>query len=386
MKPLSLNERRLVELVVANPGLARVDLAKRSGMTGASITRLVAGLLELGVFSEKTDHKGESGQPKKILSVNAQRFFAAGVTFSLSEMDVAIIDFSGAIRDSKTVNILGLSTEQIAEKTQEEIAAMRRTIQIDDDCFMGTGCSAPGNFGPAGTTIRAHQLFQDFDDPKKVAAFGARIDGAFFLENDGSAAALGEHVFGRQPDDGASLFLVHIGYGLGGGAVVDGKLFRGETGNACLPGVLFPYGAPRPTAQDLMSHLEASDANISDINEISHKFDDLQDVIQPWVTRAAEQLRHVVRVTTGFFDPSIIIIGGRLPMAINAALVAEINATPLEGPSRGLTAAHVRSSTLGPKAGAVGAACIPLFQSFFGGSYWDTGSNYLNGRRTEAAG
>ena len=97
-----------------------------------------------------------------------------------------------------------------------------------------------------------------------------------------------------------------------------------------------------------------------------------------WIERAAVQLRHALRVTTGFFDPSTIIIGGRLPSDLNKRLVKRAIKTPLEGPSRGLTVAPVRASTLGPKAGAVGAACIPLFRTFFTGENWDAGNNHLN--------
>ncbi len=381
---LSLNERRLVELVASGPGIARVDLARLSGMTGASVTRLTAGLLESGVFTERTDRSGGHGQPKKILSLKTNRFHAAGITYSLSEMEVALIDFSGEALSSKTLGIEGCGTDEIAELAARTISNMRSSIGINNNSFVGVGCSAPGNFGPLGSDIRAHQLFTDFDKPEKVQLFGQAFEVPFFLENDGSAAALGEHVFGRQDTDGNSLFLIHIGYGLGGGAVIDGKLFRGASGNACLPGVLFPYGGHRPTAQDLLEFLSSKGLPIQDLNSVTYENAALKDAIHEWIERAALQLRHAIRVTTGFFDPSTIIIGGRLPSDLNDRLVQEVLKYPMDGPSRGLKVAPVRASTLGPKAGAVGAACIPLFRTFFTGENWDAGNNHLNGRRPQS--
>lgn len=379
---LSLNERRLVELVASHSGIARVDLARLSGMTGASVTRLTGALLESGVFTEKTDRTGAHGQPKKILSLKTDRFYAAGITYSLSEMEVALTDFSGEILESTTLNIEDKSTDAISRLASETIASMRGKLSIDDDSFVGVGCSAPGNFGPQGSEIRAHRLFGEFDDPEKVRQFGGTFDAPFFLENDGSAAALGEHVFGRQKSDGNSIFLIHVGYGLGGGAVIDGKLFRGSSGNACLPGVLFPYGEPRPTSQDLLEFLKDQGHTTKDVNSVTYGDKNLEEPLQVWIERAGQQLRHAVRVTSGFFDPSMIIIGGRLPTELNERLVTAILAEPLEGPSRGLQVAAVRASTLGPKAGAVGAACIPLFRTFFTGENWDAGNNHLNGRRS----
>ncbi len=384
MRSLSLNERRLVELVAANSHIARIDLSRQAGMTGATVTRLIGSLLELGVFNEKAAHSGASGQPKRMLSISSNSFYSAGLTFSLSEMEVAIVDFSGTILASKTLAIPKRSAAFIAKTAQKYIASMRQDLGIPEDQFIGVGCSIPGNFGPTEKSLKAHKLFLEFEDKDNLDNFANAFDAPFFMENDGSAAALGEHVFGREESDGASLFLVHIGYGLGGGAVVNGSLFRGSSGNACLPGVLFPYDVPRPTAEDLLDHLNGKGVAITDINRLS-KLDDIPHaILVEWIDRAADQLRHAIRVISGLIDPSCIIIGGRLPIEINEMLIQNINSKPIEGPSRGLEIPPIRGTRLGPQAGAVGAACIPLFSTFFTGSYSDAGSNYLNGRRASS--
>ena len=377
-RPLSIKERRLVELVVASGCSARADLARDSGMTEASVSRLISGLVELGILREEPDRQGKAGQPRRLLSIPSGAFFGAGLTFSLRRMEVALIDLAGNLIAREVVDITRRSARDVAEAAHACILQMRRRYAVGHDRLVGIGAAVPGNFGTFRELIRAHRFFLEFDEDRASRAFSSAFDVPVFIENDGSAAALGEYFFGRGEGDGDSIFFIHIGHGVGGGAVLDGRLFRGVHGNACLPGVLFPYGRPRPSGQDLFEYLARHGILIDDFDALAALPAAARHHVDAWVQRAATQLRHAARVATGFFDPSIVIIGGRLPAAVNARLVASILAQPIEGPSRGLPAAPVRASELGPLAGAIGAACIPLFATFFSGSAWDAGSPYPN--------
>ncbi len=381
MRQLSLNEKKLIELVASGEAVARVDLARQSGMTGASVTRLISGLLELGILVEETDRQGRAGQPKRLLSLAGGSYYSAGLIFSLRRMEVAILDLTGRIAATRSIDIVDQSAVGVAEAAHAAIHDMRSRHRIDKDRLVGVGCALPGNFGTFETDLKAHELFLDFDEGRTFKAFTDVFEMPFHFENDGSAAALGEHVFGRQEGDGSSMFFVHIGHGVGGGAVVDGRLFRGVHGNACLPGVLFPYAVPRPSGQDLINCLAEGGIALEDFDHLDRVGERGVALIGDWVKRAGVQLRQAVRAVSGFFDPSVIVVGGRLPTWLNARLVEAILAEPIEGPSRGLTTAPVRASSFGPEVGAVGAACIPMFESFFGGSRSGAGSPYLDGRR-----
>ena len=383
MRQLSLNEKRLIELVASGGAVARVDLARLSGMTGASVTRLISGLLDLGILAEETDRQGRAGQPKRLLSLAGGSYYSAGLIFSLRRMEIAILDLTGRLAATRSIDIVDQSAAGVAEAARAAIHDMRARHRIGRDRLVGVGCALPGNFGTFEKDLKAHELFSDFDEGRTFKAFTDVFEMPFHFENDGSAAALGEHVFGRLEDDGPSMFFIHIGHGVGGGAVIDGRLFRGVHGNACLPGVLFPYAAPRPSGQDLINCLAAGGIELEDFDHLDRVGEKGEALIDDWVGRAGVQLRDAVRAVSGFFDPSVIVIGGRLPKWLNERLVEAILADPIDGPSRGLVVAPVRASSFGPEVGAVGAACIPMFESFFGGSRSDAGNPYLNGRRPQ---
>ena len=380
MRALSLNERRLIELVASMGPMARTDLSGALGLTGATVTRIVTGLSDLDLFNEAVDRQGRGGQPKRMLSLKPGRYFAAGLTFSRRSFELALLDLSGQIIAQRSVKSGNLSSVDIARDANATLVRMIEAARICRDAVVGIGCAMPGNFAAGGNKMIAHGVFADLDDPATLEQFKSAFDLPILLENDGKSAAIGEHVYGQQPGDGATMFFIHLGHGVGGGALVNGAPFRGVNGNACLPGFLFPYGEPRPSGLDLMDTLSQCGLAITDFSELEG-LDRDAEALAAWVDRAGQQLADAALAATAFFDPSVVVLGGRLPTWINVRLVARMQAEEVQGPSRGLPVAPLRAARLGPQGGAIGAACLPLFTSFFGGNVTTFGSSYLDGRR-----
>jgi predicted NBD/HSP70 family sugar kinase len=382
-KPLSLNERRLVELVYRNGAIARIDLTQATDMTGASVTRLTAGLEELGLFEQKTDKSGARGQPKKLLSIRRTAFRAIGIYLYLDRMVGVLIDFSGAVLGQSSCVVSDRNPNGILHDAHQLAKGLITDTGTKKNGFLGIGISVPGNFGAYGTLLKAHETFEELEGGE-LPSGAVNFEGQdVHIENDGTAAALGEYLFGRR-ETRDPLFLIHIGYGLGGGAVLGGRPYRGLNGNACLPGPLFPYGAPRPTLQDLQENLNKGGYDISDIRQSPPDVQLGNKVVRGWIERASEQMRFAVQVVSGMFDPEMIVIGGALPMPVTRELVQAINSTEIPAPSRGLSAAPVVATRLGDLNGPIGAAAIPFFRTFFPGSSVERGSAYLDGRAKKA--
>ncbi len=365
-RELSLNERRLVELVFRHERIARVDLAAAADITPASVTRLVAGLMALGLFSESTLKDGARGQPKKLLEIRRQQFCSLGFYLFTDKIQAALIDFGGKVIAQDSRSLGKGSAENVVEAmnvlTEELLPAVRGTGRV----FLGVGLSLPGNFGSFGKSVEAHEAFLGLDGSAIQKALLNYGEWPVFLENDGTSAALGEYLFGGHDAD--TLFMLHIGAGFGGGAVLNGRPYRGHNGNACLPGALFPYGQPRPTLQDLEEFLKDLGLEPSSVFDAERNAAVLSPELEAWKNRAKEQIKMAVRLVSGLFDPTAIVMGGMLPSFLSDIIAAEIAREGVEGPSRGLTAAPLYSTGLGDLCGPVGAASVPFFRSFFPGS------------------
>ena len=95
--------------------------------------------------------------------------------------------------------------------------------------MIGIGCGGP--LDPAGGVLIAplhlHGLGRRAD---RRARAEKALGRPAVLENDATAAAAGEHRFGAGAGTRNMVYLT-ISTGVGGGSVVDGRLYRGATGN-----------------------------------------------------------------------------------------------------------------------------------------------------------
>jgi glucokinase len=95
----------------------------------------------------------------------------------------------------------------------------------------GLGIASPGAVDVArGIVPNAPQL-PGWQDVPLARLLGERFGLPTLLENDASAAALGEHRFGAGRGSRYMLYIT-VSTGVGGGIIIDGELYRGKSGAA----------------------------------------------------------------------------------------------------------------------------------------------------------
>lgn len=377
---LSYNERRFIELIFREKSISRSEISERLGLTGSSASRIAARLLEIGLIEDEVERLGAMGQPRRPIAIAPRKVFSAGINFALNTIDVAIIDLSGTVVAVRRESLERSSPEAAAICANQLLETMLGDAGIAKSDVVGAGISVPANFSDRHGTVLPNALFSEYDNVDLDAVFGEIMNLDTTIENDGACAALGEYYFaeGHQHE---IFFLYHLGHGFNGGVMLNGRLYRGAHGNSCVTGVLFPYGEPRPTGTDLVNELARHGITLNDVADLANIPASAESVVSEWIERAATQLEEAVRIATGFFDPTIIVIGGRLPLPLTQKLTERIRWQELAGPSRGLRVAPVVASKLGANGGAIGAACVPFFARFFPGSMENGHNNYANGRR-----
>lgn len=94
---------------------------------------------------------------------------------------------------------------------------------------VGVGCGGPLDAGTG--VIHSPTNLPGWDDLPLGEILAARLGLPVTVENDANAAALGEWLFGRGRGL-RHLVYVTVSTGIGAGLILDGRLYRGRTGNA----------------------------------------------------------------------------------------------------------------------------------------------------------
>jgi len=162
-------------------------------------------------------------------------------------IEAVLVNLNGQVSGHRSIPLTPASAELIFGTVRETTRDFLNDPVLKGSSFAGVGPCLPANFGSVGKYLKAHESYMKLDGNSLKEAIQGQSDWDIFLENDGTAVALGEFLFGNHGVK--TLFLLNIGYGLGGGADLNGPPYRGAHGNACLSGALFPYNAPRPKLQ-----------------------------------------------------------------------------------------------------------------------------------------
>jgi predicted NBD/HSP70 family sugar kinase len=362
--PLNPSERKVLDVIWRLGPIARVDIGPLTELSTMSVTRITRDLADQGLLVEAVQRNGARGQPARPLTVRPDAAFSAGVYFSNRTIQVGLIDLSGRLIAQETLACDAQTPKDVALAAMTALESPLAAIDGVRERIVGVGFALPGDFIADRKRINAHALFPRFRGDDIAAELQAGCAFPVFVENDAASAALGERLLGVGQTI-QSFFFAHIGHGVGGGLVLDGALYRGSRGNAGIIGVQFPNDQPRPSGQDLFDTLNAAGLAVTDFPDLDALRPQDCPPLKSWIARASAQLRQGLWITARILDPDAVIIGGRLPFHLLQEIVARVDDDSFCNEGVLLPRPKVFASSLGPTAGVVGAAAVPLHARYF---------------------
>jgi predicted NBD/HSP70 family sugar kinase len=369
------NRRVVLETLRQHGRLGRSDIANLTRLTAQAVSNIVAELLEEGFLVELGRRRTARGQPPVEFALNADGGVTAGMEIAADHITTVLVDLTGEVRAQRIVPLSDLSVEAVQALAAAELKRARAARGAPDR-LLGCGVVMPGPFDFEGTITVGSTALPGWTGRDVTALMSAALATPVTVENDATAAAVGEHLYGL----GRNLrhfCLVYFGLGLGLGLMLGGEPYRGAFGNAGelghVPAV--PRGAPcvcgrqgcleryvSPSA--LQETLRQAGIAQVDAAGIARLHAEGHPAVAAWIARAGPLLAPVLAMLENLFDPETIILGGGLPDSVIDALIAAAEPLPLSVARRdGRTVPRLQRGTTGQLTAALGAAALPLFDA-----------------------
>ncbi|GAA1910442.1 ROK family transcriptional regulator [Streptomyces sodiiphilus] len=222
----------MLDVIRAAGTISRVGLIKATGFTGATISTVVRRLIDDGLVVETGRAESTGGKPRVLLALNQSSRYAIGVHLDHAGITYVLTNLGGSVVARMSRAGAGATGPgEVVERMAEEIDGVIEGVGVDRSLVLGLGLVSPGPLtATAGMqpTPPAMRHWEDFPlDGALREATGLPV----VLDNDATAAALGEHWSGGV--NGTSTFAaVYMGTGIGAGLLINGITYRGASGNA----------------------------------------------------------------------------------------------------------------------------------------------------------
>jgi len=185
-----------------------------------------------------------------------------------------------------------------------------------------------------------------------------------FLINDASAAALGEHWLGAGRGVSNLIYLT-VSTGIGGGIIINGRLYSGESGSAVASGTAVAKEAIRRISQGERSSIteivggKIEDITAEEVGAAAQKGDALALEV---VSQAATYLGVGMVNLVNIFNPEMIIVGGGVSKMGDLLLNPARQVVKERAFQLSAQAVRIVPAQLGEDGGVLGAAVFAFEQ------------------------
>ena len=228
----AINRSKILEAIRTIGMISRIDIARTTGLSQALVTGLTADLIKEGLILEKQSGEYEGGRRPMLLALNPEGAFVVGVNLSITELSVVIVNFEGVVVASYTQSLEPIqhSVSEIAASVVGAVQACIWEANFAKEQVSGVGIGLPGLVDPDSGDIRflPNYGWQNVNLKELVQS---QLNHPCYIDNSSNTLALAEQWFGEGK--GVDNFLVvTIENGVGLGAVINGRIYRGQEGIA----------------------------------------------------------------------------------------------------------------------------------------------------------
>jgi predicted NBD/HSP70 family sugar kinase len=361
---LSPNERRALGHLFRSGVATQIAVASALDLTQQSASRIIARLTDSGLIATGDRIRaGKRGYPSTALALANDYTHSFGVSLRSDGVGLTLTDLLGNVLAHAQIEHDAPSIQATLDWCASTMPVMADKVSTGSRCA-GIGVAVAGSAMAAGGFNTTQQL-EEWAGHDIARIFADRFARPSYADNDGNLAALAESLRGVGQRHRSFAYL-YIASGVGGGIVLDGRLWRGRHGNAGefaggLPSEIYPF----PNLEILRRLLAAEGVNFETVSAMVANYDDTWRANDRWVERVTDSVSLIASNASAILDIDAIVLGGLLPHALAERLIPKV--TFYDQHRRGLsrpTPTLIAAEYDGDPA-CTGAALMPLLAAFF---------------------
>ncbi|MEU8200335.1 ROK family transcriptional regulator [Streptosporangium sp. NPDC049046] len=355
---------------------SRADIAASTGLNKATVSSLVADLIDRRLVRETGLTENRVGRPATMLVLDGSPYAAIGIEVNVDYVTAVAVDLSGEKLLSWRRSFPGAAGT--AGQAMATVAGIVRRVVSrmakEERQVLGLTVGVPGLIGTDGAVRvapnlgwRDADLCGDLTKALRDPGFPVQVD------NDANLAALAEHRFGPHAGT-ANLIYLTGEIGVGAGIILDGRLRRGGQGYGGEIGhiQIDPLGAECRCGRlgcleavagigAVLEHAAISPAEVeTELEEVARLARVGDERTLAVLSTVGHNLGKGVALLANLLNPEVVILGGYyVPLApwLLPAVEAEIAGRTIAPDAGGC---RVVASTLGYGAAALGGAARVL--------------------------
>jgi predicted NBD/HSP70 family sugar kinase len=362
------NLRTVLEAIRLHGPVSRADLARRTGLTAQTIGNLVGALQRLDLVREAGTRRGRRGRSSTQLEINVGGAYCIGLDLDRGHLTGLLVDLGGSVRERVRIDLAFPSPDRALDLMVDTVEGLASSVPRERIWGVGVGMPGPLRIvdGVVDNVINPDG-FPGWEHVSVAERLSRRLDFDLYLENNATAAAVGESFYGAGRDL-SIFFYIYLGVGLGGGIIAGGLPQRGWQGNAGEIGFAPLPGSGRGDYLGqhldlfrLYERLHGAGATAGSPDDLGVLLERGHPLLLEWLDAAARHLAPALVTVTYLIDPEAVVVGGSWSQSMLDALLERVERElpRLRFPFMPYVP-PLRRATVGPDAAALGVATLPL--------------------------
>ncbi|HXS21999.1 MAG TPA: ROK family transcriptional regulator [Steroidobacteraceae bacterium] len=362
-----MSRRSVFEALLHRSPISRADLAKVTGLSKQTTSEVIDAFDQQGLVRPVGRTSGNVGRTAVLYELSPEGGHVLGIDLG-ARVTVALADIAGRVLAEADEPTDGRGGAWALDQIARLASRLARDNHTHPSRIRSIVLATPGVVNPKSGAIEMAPNITGLGNLNVVSLLGEKLGSPVAIENDINLALLGEIWHGCAQNVANVAFLA-LGTGVGLGLYVNGQLVRGENGAAGEIGYLPIGGDPLQAEARLQGCLEYQvgangivrryrQAGGSDVDSARQVFERAQagDSLAMGVIEETARLTGLAAATVvATVDPQLIVLGGSVGARTDfadkvARVLLRLAPRPVE----------IRSSTLGKRAGVVGALSVAL--------------------------